>query len=135
MTIGRVLLAAFFIVGGVMHFVLPDAYARVMPPWLGWHAELVAISGLCEIAGGVGVLSPRLRRVSGWGLIALSIAVLPANVQMLLHGVADSRPAWQIALLVLRLPLQAALIWWILRVAIRNTGVRSDIRTKYRGQV
>jgi uncharacterized membrane protein len=113
---GRALLAAFFIVGGIMHFVLPDTYARVMPAWLGWHAELVAISGVCEIAGGIGVLVPRVRRLAGWGLILLSIAVLPANVQMLLDGIHASRPAWQIALLVLRLPLQAALIWWIWRV-------------------
>jgi uncharacterized membrane protein len=122
-TIGRVLLSALFIAGGVMHFVLPDAYARVMPAWLGWHAELVAVSGACEIAGEVGVLVPQVRRAAGWGLIVLSIAVLPANVQMLLNGLEDSRPAWQIALLVLRLPLQAALIWWIWRVAVRNTGV------------
>ena len=115
-TIGRALLAAFFIVGGIMHFVLPDTYARVMPAWLGWHAELVAISGVCEIAGGVGVLVPLVRRLAGWGLILLSIAVLPANVQMLLDGLRDSRPAWQIGLLVLRLPLQVALIWWIWRV-------------------
>jgi uncharacterized membrane protein len=115
-TIGRALLAAFFIVGGTMHFVLPDTYARIMPAWLGWHAELVAISGVCEIAGGIGVLVPRVRRLAGWGLILLSIAVLPANVQMLLDGVRDSRPAWQIGVLVLRLPLQAALIWWIWRV-------------------
>ena len=120
--IGRPLLAAFFIVGGIMHFVLPETYARVMPAWLGWHAELVAISGVCEIAGGIGVLVPRVRRSAGWGLILLSIAVLPANVQMLLDGVRDSRPAWQIALLVLRLPLQAALIWWIWRITTRNRG-------------
>ncbi|MES2759355.1 MAG: DoxX family protein [Pseudomonadota bacterium] len=129
MTAGRALLAAFFIAAGVMHFVLPDAYAGVMPAWLGWHAELVAISGACEIAGGIGLLVPRLRRAAGWGLILLSLAVLPANVQMLLDGVGDGRPAWQIALLIVRLPLQAALIWWIWRVSISNTGVRSDIRT------
>jgi uncharacterized membrane protein len=131
-TIGRLLLAAFFIVGGVMHFVLPDAYARMMPSWLGWHAELVAISGVCEIAGGVGVLVPRVRRAAGWGLIALSIAVLPANVQMLLNGLNDSRPAWQIALLTVRLPLQAILIWWIRRTTISNAGVRADIRANRR---
>lgn len=114
--IGRSLLAAFFIVGGVLHFVLPDTYARVMPPWLGWHAQLVAISGFFEVAGGVGVLVPRVRRAAGRGLILLSIAVLPANVQMLLDGLRDHRAAWQIALLAVRLPLQAALIWWIWRV-------------------
>ena len=118
--IGRGLLAAFFIVGGVMHFVLPATYASVMPPWLPWHAALVAISGVCEIAGGIGVLLPRWRRAAGWGLIALSVAVLPANVQMLQDGLASGRPGWQIALLVLRLPLQAALIWWIWKVAARR---------------
>ena len=132
MTAGRMLLAAFFIVGGVMHFVLPDVYARIMPEWLGWHAELVAISGVCEVAGGIGVLLRRVRRAAGWGLIVLSVAVLPANVQMLLDGLNDARPAWQIALLTLRLPLQGALIWWIWRVTVGNAGVRSDIRT-FRG--
>lgn len=117
---GQGLLAAFFIVGGVMHFVLPATYAGVMPPWLPYHAALVAISGVAEIAGGVGVLVPPLRRAAGWGLILLSIAVFPANVQMLLDGLAAGRPGWQIALLVIRLPLQAALIWWIWRVAARR---------------
>ena len=117
---GQGLLAAFFIVGGVMHFVLPASYAGVMPPWLPYHAALVAISGVAEIAGGVGVLLPPLRRAAGWGLILLSIAVFPANVQMLLDGLAAGRPGWQIALLVIRLPLQAALIWWIWRVAARR---------------
>lgn len=119
-TPGTFLLAAFFIIGGIMHFVLPDAYAGVMPPWLPWHAALVAISGMAEIAGGIGVLVTPLRRAAGWGLIALSLAVLPANVQMLQDGLATGRPAWQIALLVIRLPLQAALIWWIWRVAARR---------------
>ena len=113
---GRSLLAVFFIVGGVMHFILPATYAGVMPPWLGWHAQLVAISGACEVAGGIGVLVAPLRRAAGFGLILLSIAVLPANVQMLLDGLRDARPAWQIGLLALRLPLQLALIWWIWRV-------------------
>ena len=118
--IGRALLAAFFVIGGVMHFVLPATYASVMPPWLPWPAALVAISGVCEIAGGIGVLLPPWRRAAGWGLIALSIAVLPANVQMLQDALAAGRPGWQIALLVLRLPLQAALIWWIWKVAARR---------------
>jgi uncharacterized membrane protein len=114
------LLAAFFIIGGVMHFVLPATYAGVMPPWLPWHAALVALSGVAEVAGGIGVLVPPLRRAAGWGLIVLSVAVLPANVQMLQDGLAAARPGWQIALLVIRLPLQAALIWWIWRVAARK---------------
>ena len=117
---GRALLAVFFIAGGALHFILPETYAGVMPPWLGWHAQLVAISGACEVAGGVGVLAAPLRRTAGLGLVLLSIAVLPANVQMLQDGLHAGRPGWQIALLTLRLPLQLALIWWIWRVTQRD---------------
>lgn len=118
--LGRGLLAAFFIVGGVLHFALPATYAAVMPAWLPWHAALVAMSGVAEIAGGAGVLVAPVRRAAGWGLIALSIAVLPANVQMLQDGLTTGRPGWQLALLVVRLPLQAALIWSIWRLAVRR---------------
>ena len=130
MTAGRMLLAVFFVVAGVMHFVLPETYAKVMPPWLGWHAALVAISGACEIAGGIGVLVPSVRRAAGWGLILLSIAVLPANVQMLRDGLDAGRPAWQIALLVIRLPLQALLIWWIWRVAAGVAPAKAGAHTE-----
>ena len=120
---GRALLAVFFVVGGVMHVILPATYAGVMPPWLGWHAQLVAISGACEVAGGIGVLVAPLRRAAGVGLILLSIAVLPANVQMLQDGLLAGRAGWHIALLGLRLPLQLALIWWIWRVTRPAPGV------------
>ena len=115
--LSRSLLGAFFIIGGLLHFVFPARYAAIMPPWLPAHEALVLISGACEIAGGLGVLAPSTRRVAGWGLIALSIAVLPANLQMLLNYQAAGAPAWQQALLWLRLPLQGLLIWWIWRAA------------------
>ena len=109
----RIVLALFFTVAGVLHFIYPNAYIGVMPPWLGWHAALVFISGMAEIAGGVGVLPRFTRRLAGWGLLALCVAVLPANVQMLIDALAAARPAWIIALLVVRLPLQLLLMWWI----------------------
>lgn len=112
----RLLLALFFILAGIMHFVFPAQYASVMPSWLPWHAELVAISGMCEIAGGLGVLWRRTQSSAGIGLIILCIAVLPANVQMLINAMAEDKAGWTIALLWLRLPLQALLIWWIWRV-------------------
>ena len=111
--LSRALLAVFFITAGILHFVFPASYVKVMPPWLPVHWELVTLSGVCEIAGGVGVLIPALRRWAGWGLILLCLAVLPANVQMLLNFHADHSPLlWQV-LLVLRLPLQLLLMWWI----------------------
>jgi uncharacterized membrane protein len=109
----RRLLALFFVVAGVLHFVFPQAYMRVMPSWLGWHAALVAISGIAEIAGGVGVLPGFFRRAAGWCLLALCVAVLPANVQMLQDGLAAGKPAWLLALLLMRLPLQGLLMAWI----------------------
>jgi uncharacterized membrane protein len=111
----RALLAIFFIVAGCLHFIFPENYMKVMPPWLPTHLALVLVSGGFEIAGGVGVLLKPVRRWAGFGLILLSLAVLPANVQMLLNAhAAGSARIWQV-LLVLRLPLQLLLMYWIWR--------------------
>lgn len=120
----RIVLALFFTVAGMLHFVYPNAYIGVMPPWLGWHAALVFISGVAEVAGGVGVLPASTRRLAGWGLLALCVAVLPANLQMLIDALAAARPAWIIALLVVRLPLQLLLMWWIWLATDRTDAVR-----------
>jgi uncharacterized membrane protein len=106
----RALLAGFFIVAGVLHFVFPGVYLRVMPPYLPAPLALVYISGACEIAGGIGVLVRSLRRYAGWGLVALLIAVFPANVYMAMnHIMLTPWLAWA------RLPLQGLLIWWVVR--------------------
>ena len=113
--VSSALLAVFFVIAGVFHFVFAPNYMKIMPPWLPWHAMLVIISGVCEIAGGVGVLWHRTRRWAGYGLIALCLAVLPANVQMLLNAQATHASALWMAGLGVRLPLQFLLIAWILR--------------------
>ncbi|MFT5531822.1 MAG: putative membrane protein [Burkholderiaceae bacterium] len=112
----RALLGLFFIVAGVLHFIFPAQYASTMPTWIPWHDELVALSGLCEIAGGLGVLWVRTRMAAGIGLILLSLAVLPANIQMLIEAQQAAKSAWLLALLWLRLPLQGLLILWIWRI-------------------
>lgn len=111
-TVALVLLAVFFVVAGINHFVHPAFYARIVPPWLPAHALLVQLSGICEILGGIGVLVPKTRRFSGAGLIALLVAVFPANLQMALHPglYADVAAA---PALYLRLPLQLVLIAWV----------------------
>jgi uncharacterized membrane protein len=125
--IALVLFAFFFIAAGTNHFVHPGVYVRTVPPWLPAPALLVQISGICEILGGIGVLLPTARRFSGAALIALLIAVFPANVQMTLHpeDYADiaSAPAFYI-----RLPLQIVLIawvWWICIAGTRNLYCRN----------
>src|SRR5436190_639283 len=78
----RWLAAAFFVAVGVKHFLNPVFFRQIVPPALPHPALLVVVSGVCEIAGGVGLLFRRLRRAAGWGLIALLVAVFPANVYM-----------------------------------------------------
>ena len=119
LTLSRVALGALFVVAGALHFAKPAMYEQIVPPGFGPPRTMVQLSGAAELAGGVGVLVPRLRRAAGWGLIALLIAVFPANVYML---VARERfaaiPAWA---LWLRLPLQALLIAWVWRGTVRQT--------------
>lgn len=116
----RVLLGLFFIAAGVLHFIFPAQYASTMPTWIPRHDELVALSGLCEIAGGLGVLWIRTRLAAGIGLILLSLAVLPANIQMLIDAEQAGKSFWLLALLWLRLPLQGLLIFWISRITRRT---------------
>jgi len=117
-TILRLLAAAGFVLGGLNHFKNPDFYRAIIPPGFPSPAALVVISGVCEIAGGIGLLIPALRVAAGWGLIALLIAVLPANIYMALHP--EVVPDFHVSqwMLWLRLPLQAVFIAWVWIAAI-----------------
>jgi uncharacterized membrane protein len=120
LTWSRLLLAALFVFAGAMHFVAPAPYVAIVPRWLPDAQLLVAISGIFEILGGLGILLPRVRRLAGWGLIALLVAVFPANIQMLrLAYLADASLLWKVGLW-LRLPLQPLMIWWVWRAAART---------------
>jgi uncharacterized membrane protein len=106
-----------FVAAGLLHLVAPGAYERTMPPYLPLHRELVYLSGALEILGGLGLLIERTRSAAGMGLILLLVAVLPANVQMLIDARVADKPSWWLALLWLRLPLQGVLAAWVWRVA------------------
>jgi uncharacterized membrane protein len=110
----RFFIALLFIGAGALHFINTDLYLKIMPPYIPWHLAMVYISGVAEIAGGVGLLVPILRKSAAWGLVALLIAVFPANVYMAVdHIQATTHPIPQ-ALLWVRLPLQAVMIWLVL---------------------
>ncbi|HXQ80196.1 MAG TPA: DoxX family protein [Opitutaceae bacterium] len=113
----RDILAVFFVMAGMNHFRVPSMYVSVVPAWLPWPANLSAIAGVCEILGGVGILLPGLRRAAGWGLVALLVAVFPANLNAALvrHMQGSSLSP---AMLWARLPLQAVLIAWVAWVAV-----------------
>jgi uncharacterized membrane protein len=120
----RRILAALFIAAGLAHFVVPTFFDAIVPPWLpAWLPAprvLVYVSGVAELAGGLGVLLPAVRVVAGWGLLALLIAVFPANVHMLREALANGSSIWWLVALLIRLPLQALLLWWVWRVAVRK---------------
>ncbi len=98
---------------GVTHFVAPEPFLRIMPNPLPAHLALVYVSGFFEIVGGVGLLFARTRRAAAWGLIALYVAVFPANINMAINGIqldpAAPLPAWAAWA---RLPFQLVWIAW-----------------------
>lgn len=118
----RVLLwvmAIFYVFGGINHFRNPDFYMPMMPPYLPWHAGLVFLSGVAEVILGIAVLIPQLRQIAAWGIIALLIAIFPANLHIALYnvplsGAVEGFGIWN----WVRLPFQLVLIawaWWYTR--------------------
>lgn len=112
MTILKWLLAIVMIFAGVMHFVAPRGYVKIMPKWIPAPEAMVALSGVFEVLGGVGLLIPATQVYAAWGLIALFVAVFPANVNMAINKIPLGKkplPTWA---LWARLPLQAVFIGW-----------------------
>lgn len=105
------LCTVLFIFVGILHFAKTPVFLRIMPPQLPFPLELVYISGLVEILGGLGLLYKRTRALSAMLLIALLVAVFPANVHMAMNPEKFPEiPTW---LLFVRLPFQAVLALWV----------------------
>jgi uncharacterized membrane protein len=105
----------FFVFAGVMHFVIPKTYKKIMPPYVPAPDAMVYASGAAEIAGGVGLMVSGQRRLAGWWLIATLIGVFPANVHMALHPDEYQQLPGGRAALFARLPFQAVFIAWVWR--------------------
>ena len=107
-TISQWLLAVLMVFAGVMHFISTDFFLKIMPPYLPLHLELVYLSGVFEIGLGFGLLIPRFSRFAAWGIIALLIAVFPANIYLYQHQeIVPASPTVHL----LRLLIQGVLIW------------------------
>jgi uncharacterized membrane protein len=104
------LLSAFFTYAGFHHLFAPDFYVSIMPPWIPGHLALVYISGVFEIMGGIGVLIPRFRSLAGLGLVALLVAVYPANLYMAFNP--ELFPDVPVVALYVRLALQFVAFYW-----------------------
>ncbi|MFL5765440.1 MAG: DoxX family protein [Bacteroidia bacterium] len=107
------IMALAYIAAGMYHFINPKFYMKIMPPYLPWHLQLIYISGIIEIGLGAMLIPESTRPLAAWLVIALLIAIFPANIQMALDFYHRKSPALWMA--ILRLPVQPLLIWlaWI----------------------
>lgn len=114
--LGLLIVFIWFMGGGLYHFITPEFFTNIMPPYIPWHLELVYISGVFEILGAIGILIPQFRQLAGNCLILLVVCVTPANLHMWLNP--DQFPDVPTAFLSIRLVVQVgllALIWWSTR--------------------
>ncbi len=100
---------------GIMHFVNPDFFLKIMPPYLPLHYELVLLSGFCEILLGLLLLVSRYSATAAWGIMALLVAVFPANIYLFQNQEILPAPP---LMHLLRLPVQGVFMlwaWWYTR--------------------
>lgn len=112
----KYIFSVFFVLAGFNHFFNTAFYVKIMPPYLPWHLPLVYLSGFFEIVLGLLILVPKFTHMGAWGLIALLIAVFPANIHMVVNH--HLFPEYSVTTLWLRLPLQVVLIGWAYRYTI-----------------
>lgn len=110
MIYSKFVLSFFLLLAGVLHFVKPHIFIKIMPSYIPFHLKMVYISGLIEIVCGILLAFPQTQKLGGSLSILLFIAVFPANIEM-------ARKFYEIQhkyfwLTILRLPLQIVLIWW-----------------------
>ena len=116
------LLAAFYGLAGLFHLVYRVPFIRITPDWVPQPALVVALTGIAEIAGSIGLIqswSPALRRSAGWGLALYALCVWPANYNHMLIDMARADHGAGLAYHVPRLAAQPLIIWlalWVSRV-------------------
>ena len=106
----KIVFALIFIAAGIGHFLSPGLFIKIMPAPIPYKPEIVYLSGILEIILGTMLIFPATSSIAAWGLMALLVAVFPANVNLALNpGLTPGFPGW---LHWVRLPLQPVLIWW-----------------------
>jgi uncharacterized membrane protein len=119
MTRSEKLLAAFLIVAGVAHFLNPDFFDAIVPPWAPGSARFATYaSGVAELLVGLGILVGRTRRIALWSAALLFVAVFPANLYMAWDW--RDRELTDRLIAYGRLPLQIPMIWWAVALARRT---------------
>jgi uncharacterized membrane protein len=130
--IARFALTALMVTAGVLHFTADYLFVQIVPPFLPWPYPIVYLSGVIEIALGVLLQVPRFRRIASLLIIALLVAVFPANIYMAVanlqvQGLPAGLPQPSAVALWLRLPLQFLLMWWAYRAGQGGESARSTL--------
>ena len=113
-TIAKALLAAAFVMAGILHLTAPEPFLAITPDWVVWPQTVIRVTGLLEILGATALYVPRLRRAAGLALAAYAICVFPANIKHAMDSAADASafPGWWYH--GPRLALQPIIVWWAL---------------------
>jgi uncharacterized membrane protein len=115
-TVFRSLLAILYLLVGIAHLLSPAGFLQITPEWVPYPAQVILISGLCEIAGAIGLMIPRLRYAAGLGLALYAVVVFPANIKHALEGIAVGGRQLSWWYHGPRLAFQPVLVWWALWV-------------------
>ena len=107
----RLLLAAAFLAAGLLHLMFPAPFLTITPAWVPFAPQVIALTGLAEIAGAIGLMVPRLRRAAGIGLALYSVCVFPANIQHAMLDLGLTHPQLGWAYHGPRLLLQPVIVW------------------------
>lgn len=108
----RIGLSVFYGLAGILHLAMPKPFLSITPAWVPDATEVIMLTGLCEIAGAIGLLIPAFRRYAGIGLALYAVCVFPANIKHALDSLRGGAGSpWQWLYHTIRLPLQPLIIW------------------------
>lgn len=113
-TVLRWLLAAAYLLVGIVHLRSPGGFLPIVPDWVPYPIETILLTGICEIAGAIGLLTGRFRRAAAIGLAAYAVCVFPANIKHAVEGVMVGGVQLDWRYHVPRLAFQPVFVWWAL---------------------
>lgn len=117
---GIIGLSVLFFFTGSGHFLQTEAMAQMLPPWVPAPVALVYLTGVLEFAIAIALLLPETRRAAGWIAAAVLVLFFPANIYAAINHVPIGGHAWGPVYLLVRAPLQLAILAWVYRFTLRR---------------
>jgi len=114
--VARGVLAAAFLAAGVLHVLLPAPFLGITPAWVPWPDHVIRLTGVAEVLGAIGLMTPRLRRAAGVGLALYAVCVYPANIKHAIDSAGDPHAILGWGYHAPRLAFQPVIVWWALWV-------------------